>query len=105
MHTSTYSMTMNGTTVSETFAMRLTPPSSTSATTTVSKTPATTTARLYCPPNSVTAGAVSPNMLPTAAVMLFTCEKVPMPNRPTHIPSTAKMTARNFQRLPSPFSI
>ena len=100
----TYRMTMKGTTISDTFAMRLTPPSSTSATAAATSSPPMTTAMLYSPPNRVTVGAPS-NTLFTAPVMELTCEKVPMPNSPTHMPSTAKMTARNFQRLPSPFSI
>ena len=95
---------MKGTIISDTLAMRLTPPSSTSATTTVRTTPAMMTAIEYSLPNSSSVGAEE-KMLPTASVMELTCEKVPMPNSPTHMPNTAKMTARNFQRLPRPFSI
>ena len=54
---STYTMTIKGTTVSETLAMRLIPPSRTRATAAVRRTPAMMTARLYSLPNSVRTGA------------------------------------------------
>ena len=96
-----------------TFEMRLSPPMITSATKIARTNDAATTTSEYVPIPG-TATVLSPvtatvwEKVSIADEIDLTCEKVPIPNKPTIVPKTAKRTARILpstgKRAPTPFS-
>ena len=97
---------MNGTTISDTFAILLIPPMTTSPTQSVRMMQVITVLQEYVRPNSDTAFAVSGSKkFVTADAILLTWVNVPMPKRPTHAPKNAKIFASHLQFFPIPFSM
>src|SRR5574344_991414 len=102
----TYRMHMNGTINTATPEMRLSPPNRIKPTRTASTSEVITVTHEYVFPNRFTVHEESASKKEvTAFEMLFTCENVPIPKRPTMEPKIANRTASHFQFFPIPFSI
>ena len=102
----TYKTAINGTTISDTFAIRLIPPNTTRPTQAVSTRQEITVAHEYSLPNKATVCAISGSKkLRTADEIPFTCVNVPIPNNPTPAPKNANIFASHLNFTPIPFSI
>ena len=102
-----YVIAINGTMISDTFAILFMPPMITSAAQSVTSTPPITVAqvKLFSPIENAMWLASGSKKLFTALVIPFTCVNVPIPNNPTPAPKNANIFASHFHFAPIPFSM
>lgn len=102
-----YVIAINGTTISDTFAILFMPPMITSAAQSVTSTPPITVAqvKLFSPIENAMWLAFGSKKLFTALVIPLICVIVHIPSRPARTPKTANNFASHFHFAPIPFSM